>query len=176
MRQQAPSLPAVSEAVEYYDIRGASEKELRCQMTENGCRWRDGKKYDSVTKWHVKWDYDHEQGPGFCSARTFRATVDIVYRYPQWIDSDRAAAPLQERWSEYMQSLTRHEQGHRDIAVKEVTDFLHAAEQLPAAATCEEIDLSIKKLSRTFMARLNEEQRCYDTDTEHGVKQGARFP
>src|SRR6266540_2689606 len=71
--------PVVSEQYEYYIVKGDNQEALRCEMTKNGCKWNDGKKYDSVTTWRVKWHYDYDRGPQTCRAESFQATVDITF-------------------------------------------------------------------------------------------------
>ncbi len=170
------SLPAVTEKYEYYEVRGDNEKALRCQLDQNGCTWDDGKKYDSVTAWHVKWDYDHEQTAETCQADSFRATVDITYRYPKWVRGDKAVQPLVSKWENYMQNLAVHEKGHRDLAVEAAAELTRAVAELPPARSCGDIDREVKALCRTYMQKLSADQKTYDAETTHGVKQGALFP
>ncbi len=171
-----PALPVVTETYEYYEIRGDSEKDLRCQMTQNGCKWDDGRKYDSVTKWHVKWDYDYDREPDSCAAASFKATVEITFRMPKWVHGEHPVLALAEKWDRYMQNLVLHENGHRDLTIAAVADLSRAVSELPPANTCADVDRSVQALSRQYMKKLNHDQKAYDADTVHGVKQGALFP
>ncbi len=168
--------PAVTEKYEYYEVRGDNEEELRCQMTENGCRWDDGKKYDSVTRWSVKWDYDYGRTPDSCAAESFKATVEVNFRYPQWTHTDNALKTLADKWERYMQNLVIHEKGHRDLAVEAAAELTRAVAGLPPAPTCADIDRNVKALCREHMKKLHEDQKSYDAATVHGVRQGAVFP
>ncbi len=170
------SLPIVTEQYEYYDVRGGTEKDIRCQMTANACKWDDGKKYDSVTKWHVKWDYDYDRAPNACAAESFRATVQVTYRLPKWVHDGDASPALREKWDRYMQNLVLHEEGHRNLAVTAAADLTRAISQLTPGATCADVDRSVQALSRQYMKKLNEDQKAYDAATVHGAKQGAVFP
>jgi predicted secreted Zn-dependent protease len=168
--------PVVTEKYEYYEVKGGSEAELRCDMNSNSCRWDDGKKYDSVTTWHIKWDYDYERTAQSCSATTFKATVDVTFRYPKWARADGAPLPLAAKWDSYMKKLTEHENGHRDLAVRAAAELSRSVADLPPSSSCAELDRQVRELCRVRMKKLNDDEKAYDTITHHGLTQGAIFP
>ncbi len=168
--------PIVIEKNEYYKVRGDSEKELQNQMCHNGCTWSDGKTYDSITSWHVRWDYGYVQTPKACSADSFRATIEITYHYPQWVQNDKAPRPLVDKWVRFMKNLIAHEQGHRDIAVKQVAELSRAVAEMPPAPTCADIDRNVRDLCRVQLKKLQKDSNEYDEITRHGLTQGAVFP
>jgi len=168
--------PAVREKHVLYEITGYGEKDLRDQMNRQGIAWSDGKKYDSVTSWHVTWDYEHERSLQSCSAETFQATAEITIRYPKWVRTDAAPQELAHKWDGYLASLMEHEQGHRDMVVEAVEDLTRAVALLPAAPTCAELDRRVRSLCHERMAKLNDDAKEYDAATLHGAEQGAVFP
>jgi predicted secreted Zn-dependent protease len=168
--------PAITEQYEYYDVKGDSEKTLRCEMSKNGCTWSDGKKYDSVTTWRVKWQYGYNRGPQTCSAESFKATIDIIYRYPKWVRDNDAPQSLVDKWDGYMKNLVMHENGHRDMAVKAAEDISCAVASMPPASSCEEVDRHVRALYRERMQKLSVDEKKYDVATSHGLTQGAVFP
>jgi predicted secreted Zn-dependent protease len=175
---QAKSIlpPIVSEKYEYYEIRGNSEDQLRSEMCRCGCRWKDGKTYDSETSWHVKWDYDHDRAPQACSINSFRATVDISSRYPRWVRTGDVPQSLAAKWDNYMKSLVAHENGHRNMVVEAATDLSRAVAELPPAPTCAELDRMVQSLCHERLNKLDAEAKSYDEATRHGIVQGAFFP
>jgi predicted secreted Zn-dependent protease len=168
--------PAITEQYEYYDVRGGDEKTLRCEMTKNGCKWSDGKKYDSVTTWRVKWRYDYERGPQTCSAESFQATIDIIFRYPKWVRDDTAPQSLVDKWDSYMKNLIMHENGHRDMAVEAAEKLSSSVASMPPASSCTELDRRVQALYKEQMLKLSADERKYDEATNHGLTQGAVFP
>ena len=168
--------PAVREKHVLYEITGYGEKDLRDQMNRQGIAWSDGKKYDSVTSWHVTWDYEHERSLQSCSAEAFQATAEITIRYPKWVRTDAAPQELAHKWDGYLASLMEHEQGHRDMVVEAVEDLTRAVALLPAAPTCAELDRRVRSLCHERMAKLNDDAKEYDAATLHGAEQGAVFP
>jgi predicted secreted Zn-dependent protease len=174
--KKAYTPPRVIEKYEYYEIRGNSETELRCQMTKNGCRWADGKKYDSLTSWQWRWDLGSDTASRTCTADSVRVTLDVSFRFPKWIASGDAPRPLVDKWDRYMRNLIRHEEGHRDMALEATADFARAVAGLPPVASCEDLDREVRALSRAMMAQLNADENEYDAATDHGSTQGALFP
>jgi predicted secreted Zn-dependent protease len=168
--------PVVSEKIEYYEIRGNSEDQLRSEMCRCGCRWKDGKTYDSETSWHVKWDYDYDRGPQACSVNSFRATVDISSRYPKWVRIGDVPQPLEAKWDNYIKSLVAHENGHRDMVVKAATEISRAVSEMPPSPTCAELDRLVQSYCHERLNILDAESKVYDETTSHGILQGAFFP
>ncbi len=171
-----PATPIVTEKYEYYEVQGVNESQLRCDMNHNSCKWDDGKKYDSVTSWRVKWDYDHDRTPQSCAAASFKATVEVVFRYPKWVHEDGVSPSLVDKWNNYMKNLTVHENGHRDMAVEAVAELTRAVTELSAAPNCSDLDREVRALCRLKMKKLNEDEKAYDVRTKHGLTQGAIFP
>ena len=145
-------------------------------MTRKGVAWSDGKKYDSVTSWHVEWGYEHYETMQSCSAEAFQASVEITMRYPRWIRFDDVPQELMAKWEGYMTNLVLHEEGHRDMVMEAVEDITRAVAKLPTAPTCAELDRLVKSLCHDRMAKLNDEAKEYDAATQHGAEQGAVFP
>lgn len=168
--------PAVTEKYEYYDITGSHESELRRQMSVSGIKWDDGKTYDALTTWNVKWNYNYACANDGCKAGSFRTSVDITFRYPRWLRPPDASAELIAKWDRYMANLIVHENGHRDMAVQQTADLAVAVSQLPPAPSRAELDRLIETLASERMAKMNADEKQYDVTTIHGATQGAVFP
>ncbi len=167
--------PLVTEKYEYYEISGDCEKELRSQMRQNGCKWNDGKIYDSLTSWQWTWNYGYDRTPQGCRAVAFKVNIEVVFRFPKWLRNGDAPQPLVDKWDDYMKNLIMHENGHRDIAVEAATELSNTVAALPPAPNCAELDRKVRALSRERMEKLNTEEMRYDEATNHGFTQGAIF-
>lgn len=165
--------PSVTERYEYYDIAGNCEHDLQCELKKNGVPWKDGRTYDSLTSWDVKWNFGLESSPDACTAGSFQVFVDILFRYPRWVPPADAPASLVEKWNAYMSSLIIHENGHRDMAVDAAEDLTQAIAALPPASNCGDLKRSVRKLCRQRMKQLQEDAKLYDEATNHGGLQGA---
>lgn len=176
LRNKAAALPPlVTERYEYYDIHGSCENDLLRELRRKGVAWEDGKRYESVTNWHVKWNYGHTAGAQTCSADSFQVAVDIVFRYPNWTRTEDAPPTLAEKWDAYMQRLIMHENEHRDMAVEAAAELSRAVSEMSPAQTCVELDQAVRALSYSRMNKLNDDERHYDEATNHGALQGAIF-
>jgi predicted secreted Zn-dependent protease len=167
---------AVTEQYEYYYITGNSETELRQQMAAQGIKWDDGKTYDALTTWNVKWDYGYNCGNAGCTVSDFNAAVAITFRYPSWMRTEAAPQDLTLKWDAYMRNLIVHENGHRDMAVQQTEELAAAVAQLPPAPSRGELARQVEQLASAKMAKMNTDQREYDAITIHGTTQGAVFP
>lgn len=168
--------PLVSETVEFYEVEGTCEKDLRQQLRRNGIVWNDGRKYDSITDWEMKWDYGYLRTPGSCSVDSFRVNVDIRSRYPRWAKgSDSAPADLADKWETYLQNLMDHEALHRYHVVESAKEISRAVAELPPAQSCRELDHQIRCLCSDKIKELREYQERYDNLSGHGAAQGAVF-
>ena len=168
--------PVVNEKTEYYEVCGSCEKDVQSELQGKCIKLANGEKYDSITNWKVKWDYGHARVSETCTAESFVVTVDIVYRLPKWVRTGEVSQTLVEKWDRYMENLMLHEKGHRDRAVASAVELTRMVEELPPARTCAELDRVVNTLCRTRLEKLIEIQKKYDTDTCHGVLQGAEFP
>ncbi|MDH4161987.1 MAG: DUF922 domain-containing Zn-dependent protease [Nitrospirota bacterium] len=168
--------PKIKESVEYYEITGTCENDLRRQMKQNGNIRVAGGKYDALTDWELKWDYGYNNGKGSCSVDSFSVDVNIVYRYPKWITAENAPPELVTKWRAYLQSLMDHESLHSYQVVQAADELTHAVSMLPPAATCEELDRAVRCLCDEKVKQLQDDQERYDRVSGHGAAQGAVFP
>lgn len=167
--------PLVIETIEYYEIQGGTEKDLRCDISQKGCKWEDGKTYDSVTSWSLTFDYGNEQARPVCNPEDITVTLEVTFRYPKWVTMADAPQPLVNKWNAYLQSLIVHESGHRDMAVTAATEISNAVLKLPAGQSCSELERTAQRLSRERMNKLKADSKKYDVATDHGIRQGASF-
>ncbi len=171
-----PDNVAVSQQYQYYDVSGATPDQIRAEMNQNGTKWDDGRTYDSVTTWNLKWTYDYDCSNHTCRAGGFKTNVDITFRFPKWIQPADASQDLIAKWDTYMQHLITHENGHRDMAVAAAEQLCRDVQTLPLAESPEALDKEIQALASNEMDRLNTDEKQYDVTTIHGTTQGAVFP
>lgn len=170
-------LPSIINAkYEYYEVCGCGEEELHCDLKKKCITWTDGRKYDSLTSWDIKWDHKYDQTSKTCAVNSFKPIINITFRYPKWNRTDEAPQTLIEKWDRYLKNLITHEKGHSDLVVDAMRDLSHAVAQLSPAPTCSDLDRNVRALFRLYMAKMNKDQREYDEATDHGTRQGAVFP
>jgi predicted secreted Zn-dependent protease len=168
--------PSHTETYQYYEVCGCCEKDLQCEMMDKAIRWKDGSKYDSITKWKAKWDYDYSSDNHSCFTNSFRITMEIIFHFPKWVCEGHAPPSLTQKWEHYIGNLTVHEKGHRDKALKAAEEITTAVSEMAPASTCAELDMKVQRLCRERMKQLDEEQAEYDAVTDHGRVVGVAFP
>jgi predicted secreted Zn-dependent protease len=156
---------------DFYEVRGASARELLASMSAN----RPYTKHAS-TEWRVDWSYDYQLNPNECVLRSFKVRVRVRFTLPQWVDSEGVDKALQEEWNRYLRALQLHESAHAGFGIsagKEIVRLVNSREW--RAADRKElkvrIDAECNKTLQEFRAR----DAAYDKTTDHGRTQGARL-
>lgn len=162
----------VKEKYVFYDIDGASMRDLQRQMKKYGTKWKDGKDYAAVTSWDIQYSYHVFHEDGRCSVKSVRTDVEIVYHLPRWI-SATPGSELNELWDKYLVHLKYHELGHKDIAVKTAAKINEILVSLASFSSQIELDQEASRRIEEKFRQLKEDQVLYDNETRHGETQGA---
>jgi len=151
----------------YYDITGSTAEDLRSQMDFLGPIDDNGKRYDALTRWYIRWCW-----PGFSQSpcELDKATVwyEIKVIFPCWVQFKDASPKLVAQWEEYIVALAEHENGHADYIVKNYQSVAIAIMN----ANC----LTAESAAQAALVPLRKHDDEYDAITDHGRTQGARFP
>lgn len=163
----------VKENIQYYDIDGITLADLLAQMKLNGTKWNDGKVYSALTSWNIRYDYDITLLDGRYYISSIKTDVDIVFQLPRLVSSARTPATLTDAWKTYIWNLTKHEDGHRDIAVSTGQEIYQILASIGSFTSGTELDAEARRLVKAKLQRLKEAQMEYDAETHHGKTQGA---
>jgi predicted secreted Zn-dependent protease len=131
-----------------YNISGSTTEQLRNEMNRKGPHG-----YHGYTEWNFNWN-----------CKEIKATCTVTL--PYW-ESGESTPELQKKYREYWNKLARHEQGHVDI----VTKNLDATKKLTEKMDCIHANLAWARM----LQLINSESSKYDSNTDHGKKQGAVF-
>jgi predicted secreted Zn-dependent protease len=153
--------------IEYYEISGSTEGELREQLDALAPVGYDGYKGDATTNWFIRWDWP---GYGTMSCDLSKATVsyEIEVVFPRWALPDDASPDLVTKWASFTRALAEHEKNHVDFVVANYRSVLAAIK----SATCETADAA----ASSALEPIRQHDRDYDAATNHGETEGARFP
>ena len=154
--------------IKYYDVHGSSASELREQMKELGpSDPNDHKKMEAVTLWKFKWVW-----PGYgdekCELSSAWVDYEITMILPRLADDSQVAQSLKTKWDSYIHALINHERGHAEFVVQHAPDVLAQIK----SASCSTADAAAHRV----LKEITEHDRAYDAETDHGRKQGIRFP
>lgn len=165
-----------NDTIERYPIRGASEAELRIEMSAKGPLGAGGRRFDGYTRWNINWRYNYRQDGGWCRIGTVTTDVKVTTTLPEWSDDRAAPEPLRKRWREYMAALTEHESGHRGHGMDAAREIDRGIAALPAQSNCGALGNAANDLGNQVIRQYNERDLDYDRRTGHGLTQGTRFP
>lgn len=163
---QAPVITTTSGAiadfsgaeVRYYTVEGNSAAALRESLNRRHPGW------DGYTHWNIHWD----AADGDCSQDPAESGMSITVDLPRWDPPADAAPELRQHWERYSQALTLHEAGHVQLAREGYARLQTALKQ----ADCRSADQAANDVLQEMRAA----DIRYDSDTDHGATQGARFP
>lgn len=146
----------------YYDISGATRRELEDQMARLG-----PKGFSAFTDASYRWKYEYVKSGDSCAIGRVRVDTKIVYTYPCW-DATGASDDLREQWKEALASMEAHEKVRGEIALKGGVDIFGAIQQVSAAATCEELGKIANARGQELSDEAQKQQEEYDRATDHG--------
>lgn len=149
--------------MDFYSVHGSSAGEIRQALNQQNPVHH----FDGYTSWQVRW---HWPGYGEADCDLAAATLEthIRVRLPVWQPPLRPDARLLAQWNRYITALARHEQGH----VQRAQAGIQQLQQVLQTSTCLEAEARLQAVLDT----MHDADRRYDADTQHGVRDGARFP
>lgn len=159
----------------YFTVEGSDPYELRKQLNLRGPH-RNGRQNDGYTTWHVDWRIRTRHTMAGCTIRSVRVEVEAMITLPQWEPSPAATADTRTQWDRFARALRTHEEGHRDLAFSAASEIFHIVGSLPESASCDELRESARSNAEGILNRYRSKEIAYDTDTDHGKSQGAKFP
>ena len=140
--------------VQFYDIAGSTEQELRRQMTTIGPNG-----YDAYTKWYIRWNWPGK-GEKNCRLNEAEVSYEITVTFPRWIPTADATPELVTKWNRYLRALADHEKHHVDNVV---TRFPAVGAAIKGA-TC----LTAEAAAQAALEPIRQFDSQYDLYTNHG--------
>lgn len=161
--------------VRYYDVGGASERELLARLSAGRLEGRDGRRYQGLTEWAVRWSYDRAVlQPGGCALAGIKVILNVTTTLPRWDGPLPADAALARKWQQYVAALEHHEEGHQQIARAGAVRIFDAM-RTQMSLSCALVQGAIVVATQKADASTHEESAAYDRATRHGELQGATW-
>jgi predicted secreted Zn-dependent protease len=179
MLAAAPALaePTVSESVHYYDVSGATGREVRASLNREGpVSGNDQKRYDAVCRWHVYWKFQYRQRGDACVITSASTDAKIVITFPRLKTDETTSPSLMKAFADYTEKLMLHEKGHAANAIDAARKIEAGILALPPEPTCDALRVKANDLGHALIKEANQADIDYDLRTRHGATQGARFP
>jgi predicted secreted Zn-dependent protease len=159
----------------YYPVVGATFREVRQSMNAARPGGRAART-DAVTTWTIERHSKVESVSGECRLTSFRTETRIAITLPLWRRPTNAIPEVRSAWSNYFVALRQHEQGHVDRALAAAAKLHAHIPTLSPDSDCDRLRLRIKVAADRIIAEHRQQEQDYDRQTEHGRKDGARFP
>lgn len=156
--------------VEYYDVSGLDGGTLLASLSQRGPQGFHG-----LTDWEYRYDYRVAPTPeGRCRVTGVRTSVTGRILMPRWVDEPKAPTALRQAWSTYLGALMTHEEGHMDTG-QALTRALTSEIGAATGPDCKTLRADVERIAQGLMADYQARDQRYDTETQHGATQGARF-
>lgn len=170
--------PKVTRQVEYYEVGGTTEREILAEMTRLGPKTADGTSFSGNSLWQADWDFTYAPSPdrSECRLRTLSVRVELKQRLPRWRNRATASPGLGAKWDRYVAALAVHENGHDDIGRAVGAEVRRRLSALTRAPTCQKLHAALEREGQAVTEEFATKDAAYDTLTDHGGTQGARFP
>jgi predicted secreted Zn-dependent protease len=162
--------PGVTERLDQplrYRVNGYTAAQVRAQLT--ACTptapwWGEA-------RWWFNYRYTYSSSGRICSVTKVWLGLHTAESLPAWSSSPNAERGLAARWQSFSKGLTRHEQGHVDIARRSAKTILSDLQSLTGA--CDRLAEAVDSLFGRDLDATNRAESDYDIKTLHGAKQGA---
>ncbi|HXH22256.1 MAG TPA: DUF922 domain-containing protein [Dehalococcoidia bacterium] len=165
-----------------YLVAGDTEAAIRASLDAHGPGSRPPSasggagRFDGLTEWSLAWSFRFERGAGFCLLAAADVFLDVTVIVPLHESPDALPPALGQKWQSFIATLETHEFGHvaRQRAV--ARELAAAFNGLPPAPTCQELSQQLSATADEYLVRIRLIDAAYDTETGHGLTEGAIFP
>lgn len=159
-----------------YCVSGLDAKTVRKSLTGNTTCIENGKKFDAYTSWNLSWRYQWVGSDGRFTLSRFYTRVKSTITMPDWVDRDKADAKLVQKWDKYYDALLKHEMGHRQIAIDAANKIHLQLKNIGVFPSGKALAQVADKIANDGLEEARRIEKQYDIETNHGMRDGARFP
>ena len=161
--------------VEYYDVTGATARELRRSLDSNRPGGKTSRFGDGRVNWFVRWDY-HYNCDAVCRVTDATTSVEVTMFLPRWGARESASPDLAVQWDRYLRALRLHEDGHEALARDAAEAIRKGLLSLGGFKNAHDLAAAVDRGAKALLADYQSREVGYDLKTAHGATQGASFP
>jgi predicted secreted Zn-dependent protease len=165
--------PLVRLHTSYYYIDGPSATVLSVQLDKHGPVGADGKRHPGRTRWDIKWKVQPVQHGITCTIEAVSIIVGIAQTLPRWRGQDRGSTSLKARWADFVESLQRHEEVHKQHGVQAGKDIEAKLRALEPVSNCEDLESRADQAAQAVVSKYQTLDATYDRETAYGRNEGA---
>jgi predicted secreted Zn-dependent protease len=159
--------------LDQYSVVGDTAEKIRAELDQRGPKDQLGNPRDAFTEWLVSWSWPDRDGRYDYS--NTKVTRNVTITVPRWESVDAASRELQSRWNIYLTALLRHEQKHLELVdahYQEIPARIKQAYEQNNELTEQEANA----IAGEVLAKIRRLDREYDETTNHGRREGVKFP
>lgn len=164
--------PSITEQTLYYDVIGASIRDVNGEMFSGSPIVIKGKKYLAACYPDIKWRFTYDSDSDWCKIKSISVTARITYQMPRWTSYSKASSDLQAKWNSFYERLVEHEKGHGNLAQDTARAIERDIGNLKRRS-CQELKEAANAAGSDLLKLLTTANEDYDNRTKHGVLQDA---
>jgi predicted secreted Zn-dependent protease len=159
-----------------YAVSGCNANDIAASLRGATNQSSAGRFEVGITSSTTRYSYRYEEQNGNCKLKGASIASDITVLLPELSNTLGISDQVMARWQAFMAALRTHEQGHVDIILKSAGSIKATFEAQQSAAPCATLESTLKGAVQRETDVANAANDAYDTQTNHGVKQGVAFP
>jgi predicted secreted Zn-dependent protease len=161
--------------IEYFDLRGATARELRADLSRLGPVGETGIRGDGYTEYHIAWRFSMTLKDGVCSAQDVEVDLAVTMQLPRWDPPAGVSPDLLQTWDRFSDDLRKHEDGHHKIARSAAKAVKRRLKRQSDAASCEALKSRMNAAATDVLREYRGKQQEYDLETDYGRAKGTQL-
>lgn len=153
-------------SVRYYDVEGRRYRDVIEAM-----RFAGPIGYEAETLTFFTYYFEFDQTSEGCGLGYIEFPLTVEIRYPNWVDYERARRSERRAWDNRMHVLRVHENVHALIAFMGAVETYNDVVGIGIQPDCTMLEARVRDMTERANDRLQQWQRDYDTETNHGREQ-----
>ncbi len=158
-----------------YPVSGSNIEEIKQSMLLNAMQDDHGNKFTAKTSPKFSWNYKFAENSNGCKIENTDIEVAITYQLPEIAGNVQLNDDDMQKWQKYAAATFKHEQGHAALSIETAKEIEWEATNMLPKASCGEAARTANMLIGNILNRHERNNLAYDTQTAHGVTQGAVF-
>lgn len=157
-----------------YAVTGETVDDVLRSLLERGPREGDDI-FFGLTETALDVRYDPHEISGGCIIQDAEVDLDLVVTLPEWMPEPGTDPALLRDWGRFRRALAAHESRHQAIALGGAEAAYRAVAGL-YRDSCEEAVAEARGRLERLGVEVSAAHRRYDSETEHGKREGAAWP
>lgn len=148
-----------------YLAQGCTDRELKDSAVQNIPR-KPADRTIGLTAWGTSIDYTFSSAKTSCSMTTATILLTVVVSVPEAATREGIAGAELTKWDAEVDRIRTHEQRHVDIDIAGAKRLQSALESVKTAATCPDVERSIKATADRITEDVKAENRNFDAEDQ----------